>query len=221
MFLTGRISILEEEKINQDFYFPIYSFFIIISYFYSIWYLKKLSDSDEQFIHFQIIPCHKGKNCKFNEKFRNHYFKRVYGRIVNFKEGKKILGKLVRKTDTIFAEKKYSSTKKFDDENSLCFICYERKSGFAYLPCKHTGICLKCGLTNLKPKNEISFFFGTKKPVCPLCRKKAEKVVFYEEDNEKMIPLELEDVRKKIGFSTKDFDDFIGYNKLFDPAEQH
>ena len=60
-------------------------------------------------------------------------------------------------------------------EKSKCFICTGKRSGFAMFPCKHTGLCVGCGIKykSMKLVNQ-----------CPLCKRDIEKVYLYKENLE-------------------------------------
>lgn len=142
--------------------------------------------------------------------------------ILGKKESEKILRKLIKKSDTFLAKRnKRGEPQEGGTSDSKCFICYENDSGFAFIPCNHTGICIKCGLSSLTPKDELGHYFQTIEPKCPICRKKGNKVIFYEQlTTKELSALSLEEVRMTLEMSVDEFDTFMGYDKLFEEPRQ-
>mmetsp|Transcript_31650 Transcript_31650/g.28784 ORF Transcript_31650/g.28784 Transcript_31650/m.28784 type:complete len:82 (-) Transcript_31650:50-295(-) len=56
-----------------------------------------------------------------------------------------------------------------NDEENLCFVCYEREANTLFLNCGHGGMCYECAETCWKKQNG-----------CSTCRKKIEKMVTLE-----------------------------------------
>lgn len=57
-------------------------------------------------------------------------------------------------------------------EEEVCLICYENPCQVVLMPCKHGGICMRCG---------EDLIVRRKKRECYLCRKKIKMVLRVEE----------------------------------------
>ena len=178
-----------------------------------------LQTTGEFLVHLVKQRCPNGIHCKFRKRYAKQRYKHKFGRIMTTKQAQKTAERLFRVSGTMLGSKKSLKSKKLDQKklkeikNSRCFICMEKTSGFAFMPCKHTGVCWKCGLLSMMPRNQ---YHTGKRLRCPICRKTPKKVFFYEEEEERLSGfggggyrlrgLGVQELREKLGMTEAEFD---------------
>ena len=218
------ISSLDAFEHNRTLFFPIIFSLIIIYTTYAgmMLFFIYLETTGETLVHLLTHTCRNGENCRFRHRYRDQIFERKFGKILSKEKSQKTAAQYIRISDTRLALK--SSVK--DQENgqkptpnhqgnlseSKCFICTENPLGFAYLPCMHTGVCARCGLDTLLPKNQQ---YSGRELKCPLCRKTPKSVFFYKEkvkedqgggEVRELVGLGIKDLKSHLGMTDKEFD---------------